>query len=200
MLTLSILGFLAEQPLHAYELRNRISGLSGNSRPVSDGALYPALDRLRRAGFVVREEASGSGAARRHVFTLTESGRREFLRRLAAPAPVEITDRDSFMILLAFLGKLPDPAAQLRILRRRLSFYDRPASYFYEHGRPLRADEMTDRFRRGMLATAAATAHADVEWLRSVIAELEAETGVRAEPWPQRRPAHRPEQARRPAG
>jgi DNA-binding PadR family transcriptional regulator len=181
MLTLSILGFLAEQPLHAYELRNRISGLTGHIRPVSDGALYPALDRLRRAGFVVRHEAPGSGATRRQVFTLTDSGRQEFLRRLAEPAPVEITDRNSFMILLAFLGQLADPIAQLRILRRRLSFYDRPASYFYDRGRPLRAEEMTDRFRRGMLATAAATKHADVQWLRAVIAELEAEITGRPE-------------------
>jgi Transcriptional regulator PadR-like family len=42
MLTLCILGFLYEEPLHAYELRSRISGLSGHIRPVSDGALYPA--------------------------------------------------------------------------------------------------------------------------------------------------------------
>jgi hypothetical protein len=85
------------------------------------------------------------------------------------------------MILLAFLGQLGDPIAQLRILRRRLSFYDRPASYFYDRGRPLRADEMTDRFRRGMLATASATKHADVQWLRAVIAELEAEITGRPE-------------------
>lgn len=49
MLTLCILGFLAEEPLHAYELRARISGLTGHVRPVSDGALYPALNRLRAA-------------------------------------------------------------------------------------------------------------------------------------------------------
>ncbi|WP_308117313.1 PadR family transcriptional regulator [Streptomyces fuscigenes] len=181
MLSLSILGFLAEQPLHAYELRNRISGLSGHIRPVSDGALYPALDRLRRAGFVVRNEAPGSGAARRQVFTLTDAGTQEFLRRLSEPTPVEITDRDSFMILLAFLGRLDDPAAQLRVLRRRLSFYDRPASYFYVQGRPLRADEMADRFRRGMITTAAAAKRADVQWLRAVIAELEAEIAGRVE-------------------
>jgi DNA-binding PadR family transcriptional regulator len=175
MLTLSILGFLAEQPLHAYELRNRISGLSGHIRPVSDGALYPALDRLRRAGFVVRHEAPGSGTARRQVFTLTDSGREEFLRRLAEPAPVDITDRNSFPVLLAFLGQLADPADLLRILRLRLNFCERPASFFYEHGRPMRADEMSDRFRRGMLITAAAARRAEVQWLRAVIAELESE-------------------------
>lgn len=177
MLTLSILGFLAEEPLHAYELRHRISGLSGHIRPVSDGALYPALHRLRAAGLIVRHEEPGSGSTPRQVFTLTGAGRAEFLRRLADPGPAEITDRDSFMVLLAFLGRLPEPAAQLRVLRRRLDFCERPFGHFYDGGRPLRAAELTDRFRRGMLATAAAARRSDMRWLRGVIAEIEGEVG-----------------------
>jgi DNA-binding PadR family transcriptional regulator len=177
MLTLCILGFLAEGPLHASALRERISGLSGHVRPVSDGALYPALNRLRAAGLVVRHDLPGRGATPRQVFDLTEAGHKELLRRLAAPTDVEITDRNSFMVLLAFLSQLPEPADQLRVLRRRLDFYEAPASYFYEGGRPVRAAEMTDRFRRGMLSAAAATKKADLLWLRQVIADLEGELG-----------------------
>ncbi|MEV5746720.1 PadR family transcriptional regulator [Actinoallomurus sp. NPDC052308] len=177
VLTLCILGFLAEEPLHAYELRARISGLSGHIRPVSDGALYPALNRLRAAGFLERHEEPGRGGTPRQVLTLTDAGHTELLRRLADPAELEITDRNSFMILLAFLGRLPDPADQLRVLRRRLAFYDQPASYFYAAGRPLRAVEMTDRFRRGMLSIAAETKRADMRWLRQIITELEQEAG-----------------------
>ncbi|KAA5834370.1 PadR family transcriptional regulator [Saccharopolyspora hirsuta] len=177
MLTLSILGFLAEEPLHAYDLRTRISGLSGHVRPVSDGALYPAINRLRKAGHVSRHEAPGKSAVPRQVLSLTDSGREEFLRRLREPAEVEITDRNSFLVLLAFLGALPDPADQARVLRRRLAFMEQPASYFYEDGRPLRAADMTDRFRRGMLTIAAATSRADAAWLRKTLAELEQEAG-----------------------
>lgn len=180
MLTLSILGFLAEEPSHAGKLRERISGLSGHVRPVSDGALYPALNRLREAGLVVRHDLPGRGPTPRQVFALTDAGRAELLRRLAHPAEVEITDRNQFMVLLAFLGELPDPADQLRVLRRRLDFYEKPASYFYDNGRPLRAADMTDRFRRGMIATAAVTKKADVQWLREVIAELEQELAARS--------------------
>jgi hypothetical protein len=36
-------------------------------------------------------------------------GHAELLRRLREPAEVEITDRNSFLILLAFLGRQPDP-------------------------------------------------------------------------------------------
>lgn len=40
---------------------------------------------------------------------------------------------------------------------------------------PLRAAEMTDRFRRGMLTLARETKRADMGWLRETIAELERE-------------------------
>ncbi|GAA3548961.1 PadR family transcriptional regulator [Nonomuraea rosea] len=174
MLELCVLGFLYERPMHAYELRARISGLSGHIRPVSDGALYPALDRLRKAGFVDKQADPGGGT--RQMLSLTEEGRAELLRRLRDPAEVEVTDRNSFLTLLAFLGHLPDRADQARVLRRRLEFYDQPASYFYDQGRPMRAVEMTDRFRRGMLSMAAATKRADMEWLRTEIAALEADS------------------------
>ncbi len=172
MLELSTLGFLYERPMHAYELRQRISGLSGHIRPVSDGALYPAINRLRAAGLVDKQTDSASG---RRLLSLTEAGRAELLRRLRDPSEVEITDRNNFFILLAFLGYLTDPAEQAAVLRRRLTFYEQPASWFYEQGRPLRAAEMNDRFRRGMLTLGAATRRADKEWLRTQIAELEEE-------------------------
>ncbi|MGC0418143.1 PadR family transcriptional regulator [Embleya sp. AB8] len=176
MLTLSILGFLAEEPLHAYELRTRISGLSGHVRPVSDGALYPALNRLHKAGFLAREEMPGRGATPRQVLSLTPEGHAELIARLREPADVEITDRNSFLVLLAFLGRLPNPADQARVLRRRLEFMNQPASYFYADGRPLRAAETADPFRKGMLTLAAATSRADRAWLEAMIATLEHES------------------------
>ncbi|NUU25411.1 MAG: PadR family transcriptional regulator [Streptomycetaceae bacterium] len=175
MLTLSILGFLYEGPLHAYDLRARISGLSGHVRPVSDGALYPALDRLEKAGLLTRHTEEGRGATPRRILTLTDAGRAELLRRLAEPKDVEITDRNTFFVLLAFLGHLDDPAAQARVLRRRLDFLNTPASYFYADGEPVRAEAVEDRFRRGMLTIARATSKADRTWLEQTIAELEEE-------------------------
>ncbi|MFI9204307.1 PadR family transcriptional regulator [Streptomyces sp. NPDC053048] len=132
MLELTILGFLAEGPLHGYQLRRRIAQLSGHSRPVSDGSLYPAIDRLVKSGLVDRRSEPGASAARRHLLTLTGDGRAE-------------------------------------LLWRRLEFLERPASFFYEGERPLRAADVADPYRRGMLVVARAASRAERAWLRETL-------------------------------
>ncbi|MGW0733305.1 PadR family transcriptional regulator [Streptomyces sp. NPDC002851] len=173
MLELPILGFLYEQPLHGYELKVRIQALSGHVRPVSDGALYPALTRLTKAGRLEQHAEPGSGAAPRRVLSLTESGRDALLERLRHPKDVEITDQQRFNTLLAFLRHLPDPAEQAAVLRRRKEFLDQAASFFHRDGAPVRAEDEPDPFRRGMLRVARATRKAERAWLTEMLAELE---------------------------
>jgi DNA-binding PadR family transcriptional regulator len=181
MLTMCILGFLAEEPMNAYELRERIYDLTGYTRPVSDGALYPAVNRLLRAGYLIRRRESGNTAAPRHILILTPAGRAELQRRLAEPEPVEVTDDAAFMTLLAFLYQLDEPAGQARVLRQRLAFLEQPAGFFYHHNR---RPDANDRFRKGMVTIAAATRQASIAWLRETIAKLEREarTPVSASP------------------
>ncbi|MFG2059083.1 PadR family transcriptional regulator [Micromonospora sp. NPDC048930] len=174
MLELAILGFLGEGPLHGYELKSRITRLAGYARPVSDGSLYPAINRLERAGLVSRQREPGAAAAPRHTLSLTDAGRAELLRRLREPAELDVTDQNRFFTLLAFLGQLADPAAQAAVLERRLAFLDQPASFFYAGERPQRAAEQDDLFRRGMLVMAREISRAERSWLRAAIDELRA--------------------------
>ncbi|MFF8595593.1 PadR family transcriptional regulator [Streptomyces sp. NPDC015220] len=173
MLELAILGFLHDTPLHGYELRKRITALTGHVRPVAESTLYPAIKRLERAGLLERATEPGAVAAPRHVLTLTEDGRRELLRRLAEPAQRDITDENRWFTVLAFLRHLADPAAQAAVLRRRLAFLKTPSSFFYEGDRPLRAEELDDPFRRGVLTVARATTQAELSWLRATVESLD---------------------------
>ncbi|CAM5375456.1 PadR family transcriptional regulator [Streptomyces xanthochromogenes] len=172
MLELSILGFLYEEPLHGYELKERIRGLSGHIRPVSDGALYPAITRLVKAGALAQHTEPGSGAAPRRILSLTDAGRADLLDRLRHPKDVEITDGQRFFTLLAFLRHLPDPAGQAAVLKRRQAFLDTPASFFYRDGEPVAAEQAPDLFRQGMLRIARATGAAEKKWLAEAIGEL----------------------------
>lgn len=65
----------------------------------------------------------------------------------------------------------PDVAEQHTVLRRRLAFLEAPASFVYDGDRPLRAEEVTDPYRRGLLLTARATSRAERAWLREVLGE-----------------------------
>ncbi|MGX9885730.1 PadR family transcriptional regulator [Streptomyces sp. NPDC002276] len=173
MLELSILGFLAEQPLHGYELKERIKALSGHVRPVSDGALYPAITRLVTAGKLDQRTEDGTSAAPRRVLSLTGTGRADLLERLRHPKQTDITDHVRFNTVLAFLRHLPDREEQADVLRRRLEFLRTPASFFYRDGEPVRAEEAQDLFRQGMLRVARATGAAEREWLTEAITQLD---------------------------
>ncbi|MGW4345870.1 PadR family transcriptional regulator [Streptomyces sp. NPDC004690] len=173
MLELAILGFLYDTSLHGYELRKRITALTGHVRPVAESTLYPAIKRLEKAGLLERATEPGAVAAPRHVLTLTGDGRSELRRRLAEPVQRDITDENRWFTVLAFLRHLADPAAQAAVLRRRLAFLETPASFFYAGDRPLRAEELDDPFRRGILTVARATTQAELAWLRATIDSLE---------------------------
>ncbi|MET9914036.1 PadR family transcriptional regulator [Streptomyces sp. NPDC006476] len=173
MLELSILGFLAEQPLHGYELKERIKALSGHVRPVSDGALYPAIARLVTAGKLDQHTEPGASAAPRRILSLTAEGREDLLERLRHPKEAEITDHVRFNTVLAFLRHLPDRREQADVLRRRLDFLETPSSFFYDDGEPVRAEETGDLFREGMLRVARATGEAERAWLREAIGLLD---------------------------
>lgn len=164
-----VLGFLAEGPLHGYELRRRMEGLHGYARTISDGTLYPAITRLTTAGLVTREaEPSRSGAPRQTV-RLTDAGRARLVDSLREADGHDITDGSRFFVVLSFLSHLPDPEARDTVLRRRLAYLEQPASFFYDGDRPVRAAELTDPYRRGVLLSARATSRAERAWIRELL-------------------------------
>ncbi|MFC5720598.1 PadR family transcriptional regulator [Streptomyces gamaensis] len=160
---------MAEGPLHGYQLRRRIAQLSGHARPVSDGSLYPAINRLVGAGLLERRSEPGAAAAARQTLSLTPSGHEELQRRLREPGDLDISDSTRFFAILAFLSRLPDPAERHAVLRRRLEFLEQPVSFFSEGDRPLRAEDTQDPYRRGMLHIARATSRAERAWLRQML-------------------------------
>ncbi|MEV4277531.1 PadR family transcriptional regulator [Actinoplanes xinjiangensis] len=169
MLELAVLGFLAEGPLPGHDLRRRITHLTGYSRPVSDGTLYPAINRLTKAGLIERRPAPGAGGGR-YVLNLTAAGREDMLRRLREPAEHEITDFSRWFTILAFLSLLPEVPEQHAVLRRRLDFLEAaPVGFFYDGDTPLRADQVSDPYRRGMLLTACTISRAERAWLHEAL-------------------------------
>lgn len=76
-LNLLILRALDDGPLHGLGVAEWIERNSGDRLDIKEGALYPALHRLRNSGFVVDvwDEAPSGRPAR--IYSLTEAGRAE---------------------------------------------------------------------------------------------------------------------------
>ena len=70
-----LLAVLRGSPAHGYALSERLVARSGGELVVPDGSLYPALQRLERAGLVDSSWAVVDGR-RRRVYELTGAGRR----------------------------------------------------------------------------------------------------------------------------
>lgn len=164
-----VLGFLAEEPLHGYELRRRMEALHGYARTISDGTLYPAITRLTTAGLVTREPGPGRSGAPRQTLHLTAAGRERLVARLRDADGHDITDGSRFFVVLSFLSHVPDPEARDAVLRRRLDYLEQPASFFYDGDEPLRIADIADPYRRGILLSARATSRAERTWIRELL-------------------------------
>ena len=82
-LKFGILGVLAEEPLHGYEVKNRFENLLGGSWEVNIGQIYTTLQRLERDRLV--EPVGRHGDRGRLAYRLTEGGQRALDSWLSQP-------------------------------------------------------------------------------------------------------------------
>jgi DNA-binding PadR family transcriptional regulator len=77
----AVLGVLAEQPMHGYQIIQQLEERSGGMWRPSAGSVYPTLQLLEDQGLVKSEEVEG-----RRVYALTEAGRAEAEANKERPA------------------------------------------------------------------------------------------------------------------
>ena len=75
-LDLLILKILALEPLHGWAIAHRIRQMSGDVLQVGQSALYPALHKLERLGWVTSQWEVSDTNRRVKYYTLTRSGRK----------------------------------------------------------------------------------------------------------------------------
>ncbi|WP_434809997.1 PadR family transcriptional regulator [Microbacterium sp. bgisy189] len=80
----AVLALLAEQPMHGYQIIQRIEERSGGSWKPSAGSVYPTLQLLADEGLISAEESEG-----RKTYSLTEAGRAAAEEAGEKPAPWE---------------------------------------------------------------------------------------------------------------
>jgi len=120
VLSLAILGMLAEQPLHGYQIRKRLGTELGPFRALSYGSLYPCLKRMATDDLIALAEDDGDGFGSRRsriAYVLTPRGKAALDAELAS-AGAHSWDDDAFDVRFSMFGKT-DSATRLRILEGR---------------------------------------------------------------------------------
>ena len=168
-LELAVLGLLHESPMHGYELRKQVNGVLGWSRLLSYGSLYPALQRMLRAGWIaahVTDPEPGAVSRRqRIVYELTAAGQEQFRRLMADVGPAAWED-DTFDVRFAFFSRT-DMEARLRILEgRRSRLQERLDRVQHQLERTQR---QVDRYARELQRHGVESVEREVRWLSELI-------------------------------
>ena len=77
-LDLLILKAVSLGPLHGYGVLLRIAQITGQALMIEQGALYPALFRLVRQGWLSAEWGTSENNRRAKFYELTAAGRKRF--------------------------------------------------------------------------------------------------------------------------
>ncbi len=90
-----ILGFLMSGPKSGYKIKN-ITGKLMMAYNLSLNQIYPALRKLEAGDLVRKEVVFQTGKPNKHVYSITENGRHEFLKSLTQP-PIPVDYQLDFL-------------------------------------------------------------------------------------------------------
>jgi len=187
VLELVLLGQLVDAELHGYELKKRIEGFPGAEGVTSFGSLYPALNRLARAGMVEvvpegrrfrpqvpmtgsldgeallfrnrRVKAPRAGRSRK-AYRLTEAGRRRLVQLLNDDS---VDDR-VFPWKVSMIHLVGDFDRE-RLFRRRIELLRRRRTEI-DHAI---ATGSSNRYRSEQLSVQLVSVDQELRWLDSVL-------------------------------
>ena len=158
-LEFALLGLLAQDPLHGYELRKRLRTIFGPFRALSFSVLYPQLRRMTEVGLVEQESIPKGGRSKRTrlVYSITNKGRERFDQLTERVSPSAWED-DNFEVHVAFFS----PTSK----RNRLRILE---------GRHRRLQERADILRADLDRSAVGLDKYLVEWRRHSLETAERE-------------------------
>lgn len=114
------LAILSNGDSTGYEIRKLVSdGHFSHFVNASFGSIYPALTKMEAEGLVASTEEHQDGKPNRKVYSISEEGRRAFVRALSEPAQKDIFK--SQFLLLAMCAEMMDPADVRRAIDQQIA-------------------------------------------------------------------------------
>lgn len=122
-LRFGILGLLAEEPLHGYEVKTRFESLLGGTWEVNIGQIYSTLQRLERDGLVA--PADDRGDRGKLPYHLTAAGRRSLDDWLRQPEDEPQQLREEIYVKLLLAGRLANGNVERLLADQRRVYLQR---------------------------------------------------------------------------
>ncbi|MGQ9549037.1 MAG: PadR family transcriptional regulator [Roseiflexus sp.] len=161
----ALLGFVRQQPMHPYELYQRLCSDSalGEVWRIKQAHLYALLHRLEHEGYLMSTTTPQGNRPPRRILSITERGRATFIEWMGTPVVRGRDFRIEFLAKLYFAYQESTATAQdlivkqLRICKNILNNLDRQAAAI-EPDQPYR--RLVAQFRRGQI-------QATLSWLET---------------------------------
>lgn len=100
------LGVLLLGDASGYDIKKMFEDSFSHFQAASFGSIYPALNKLSEQGMVSFREEQQDKRPNKKVFSITPSGREQFLATLSKAEPTE-QYRSDFLVLMTFAHLLP---------------------------------------------------------------------------------------------
>lgn len=175
-LDFAVLGFLNYHPYTGYDLKKIFDNSVQHFWHADQSQIYRTLSRLTEQGHVRMEKVPQEDRPDRKVYTITESGRNELLRWLAAPPQME-GPHSAPLVQVFFAGLLSDEEIVAKfesfaaMMRHILSQYDQVPAQI----EPFQSEIDSPRehfFWMLTLENGIANMRANLEWAESVIERI----------------------------
>lgn len=154
----AVLALLGDGPAHGYALKANFDAAVGPEwGALNIGHLYQVLDRLRRDGLVHSAVVPQRTRPDRTVYEITETGRQELARWLAAPTPRQSGHRDDHVLKIMAAARAGADAIRSVTSRQRSYLYGELRTL-----RELRREHAGDPLLRVLLDSAAGHIEADL--------------------------------------
>jgi len=160
MLKHALLGLLAQEARHGYDLKQDFEALLGGTWPVNIGQVYSTLSRLERDGLVENDVVAQDLLPDRKVYAITLAGEEALNTWIQQPARGMIRLKDEFTIKL-LVTQLVAPEEALPLIWKQRQVYMRTLAQLTA----LRNDETMDKTTVLLVRGAILHVEADLDWL-----------------------------------
>ena len=163
-----ILGLLAEQPLHGYEVKSRFEELLGGTWEVNIGQVYATFQRLERDDLI--EAVGERGDRGKLAYRLTDAGRRSLEEWLETPDAEPQAMREEVYVKLLLGNRIGNGSLERLLNRQRSVHLQR------RHDLAALEDQARKENQRGvvlMLRGAILHTEADLNWFEACIDDIQ---------------------------